>query len=143
MLSNRNIFLLGLFIFILMINTSCSKDVNKVLYRMKIQSNMYISDVTKDSFDKIVVLSGNLSEKEILKYCNHVRNNPKYEFWEIALLFIDENSIANVYIIHPFHGTLETLELDIQITQGKEYEAKNIKIERIDENRFRIFSCKM
>ncbi len=99
-----------------------------------------ISDLTHESFGSVYIFKGNLSEELFLKYCISFRKKDNYEYWETALLIVDDKQNANVYIIHPFYNSLSTLNLMIDVNLEEPYKIESLKIKKTSKNEFELYS---
>lgn len=107
---------------------------------MKDNDVISITDLTHELSGTVYVFKGNLSEEKFLKYCTSFRKKDNYEFWETALLIVDDKQNASVYIIHPFYKALSTLNLIIDVNIEKPYKIDSLRIKKIAANEFELYS---
>lgn len=58
----------------------------------------------------------------------------------IILLIVDYKQNASVYIIHPFYKVLSTLNLVIDVNLDEPYKIDSLRIKKISENEFELYS---
>lgn len=107
---------------------------------MKDNDVISITDLTHELSGTVYVFKGNLSEEKFLKYCTSFKKKDNYEFWETALLIVDDKQNASVYIIHPFYKALSTLNLIIDVNIEKPYKIDSLRIKKIAANEFELYS---
>lgn len=117
-------------------------DYQKAIQELEMKDNEVISiaDLTHASSGTVYVFKGNLSDDLFLKYCTSFRKKDNYEFWETALLIVDYKQNASVYIIHPFYKVLSTLNLVIDVNLDEPYKIDSLRIKKISENEFELYS---
>jgi len=135
----KNLVYLFFFIFICLCFIGCKLNINNQLLEMK-DDVISITDLTHELSGTVYVFKGNLSEEKFLKYCTSFRKKDNYEFWETALLIVDDKQNANVYIIHPFYKALSTLNLIIDVNIEKPYKIDSLRIKKIAANEFELYS---
>ena len=111
-------------------------NLNKKLLRMKIGEEISVAELTKDSSDKMYVLKGNLRESDFMRFCVRIKNKPLYEHWNTAFILVDNAQAAAVYIVSPFYGAISTLNMAVEISPGKAYNPKVVKIRRNEADYF-------
>jgi hypothetical protein len=136
----KKIVYLFLTIFICLYFIGCKFNLNNQLLEMKDNDEISISDLTHELSGTVYVFKGGLSETTFLKYCKSFRKKDNYEFWETALLIVDEKQNANVYIIHPFYKALSTLNLIIDVNIEEPYKIDYLRIKKISKNEFELYS---
>ena len=117
-------------------------DYQKAIQELEMKDNEVISiaDLTHESSGTVYVFKGNLSDDLFLKYCTSFRKKDNYEFWETALLIVDYKQNASVYIIHPFYKVLSTLNVVIDVNLDEPYKIDSLRIKKISENEFELYS---
>ena len=136
----KNLVYLFFFISICLCFIGCKLDINNQLLEMKDNDVISITDLTHELSGTVYVFKGNLSEEKFLKYCTSFRKKDNYEFWETALLIVDDKQNASVYIIHPFYKALSTLNLIIDVNIEKPYKIDSLRIKKIAANEFELYS---
>ena len=74
-----------------------------------------------------------------MRFCVRIKNKPVYEHWETALILVDNAQAAAVYILSPFYGATSTLNMAVEISPGKAYNPKDVKIRRNGANYFVLY----
>lgn len=120
----------------------CRLNLNDQILKMRINEEISLSELTREVSRTVYVLKGELSQQKFLQYCDSIKKVENYEFWEIALLVVDEEYKANVFIIHPFYQTLSTLNLSIEVDTEKPYNSDFLKIKKLKENEYVLYSIR-
>ena len=136
----KNLVYLFFSIFICLCFIGCKLNINNQLLEIKDNDVISITDLTHELSGTVYVFKGNLSEEKFLKYCTSFRKKDNYEFWETALLIVDDKQNASVYIIHPFYKALSTLNLIIDVNIEKPYKIDSLRIKKIAATEFELYS---
>ena len=136
----KNFRYLLFFIFIWLCFFGCKLNINNRLLEMKDNDVISIADLTQELSGTVYVFKGNLSDELFYKYCTSFRKKDNYEFWETALLIVDDKQNASVYIIHPFYKALSTLNLEIDVNIDEPYKIDSLRIKKISANEFKLYS---
>lgn len=116
---------------------SCkSKNLNRDLDKISIGNSVYISIILKRDFDKLMIVSSIDRENIISANCKKVIFSQPYESWDFVILCIDSKYNGYVYVINPFFGWLDSVDIKSEIEENIFFDFKGIGIRRNAKNKF-------
>ena len=141
MIIMKNRFLLFFLFLIFIIFSSCKeKSLNARINRIEINDDKPLSQILNKDFKKIMIVSNKQRNEIIKSNCKKIKYSQKYESYDFIFLCIDKNDLGYIYVIYPFFGWLDSINIHTDIPKNIFFQYENIIIKRLSENEYVIYN---
>jgi len=118
---------------------SCkAKSLNSSFYKIEINETKPLSKVLKKNYEKVMILSKNDREKIIDRNCKKICYLQDYESWDFVILCTDSKQNGFVYVVNPFFGWLDSIEIESEVQENTFYEFQDIYIIKRNSRKYVI-----
>ncbi len=118
---------------------SCkAKSLNSSFYKIEINETKPLSKVLKKNYEKVMILSKNDREKIIDQNCKKICYLQDYESWDFVILCTDSKQNGFVYVVNPFFGWLDSIEIESEVQENTFYEFQDVYIIKRNSRKYVI-----